>query len=185
MRSPSLRDLAGHPKWLPPSEGSRQQSCSPRTPLSEPEFPTGGRGNEEPVPGFLHGGARASRSGPDPPPIRGLSRVRAGRRRGFTPLPATYGCDGGGGRGGHQISRTPLTEPELPHWEGRGHQGLHPCFRFLGTGDRSGPDPPKIRGLARLRAGRRRDGTSLSGTPREGPVGGGRGFERRAYQQRP
>jgi len=47
--------------------------------------------------GFLHGGARASRSGPDPPPIRGLSRVRAGRRRGFTPLPATYGCVGGGG----------------------------------------------------------------------------------------
>jgi len=77
-----------------------------------------------------------------------------------------------GGRGGHQISRTPLTEPEPPHWEGRGHQGLHPCFRFLGTGDRSGPDPPQIRGLARVRAGRRRDGTSLPVT-RGGPEGGG------------
>jgi len=70
--------------------------------------------------------------------------VRAGRKRGFTPLshplPATYGCDGG--RGGHQISRTPLTEPEPPHWEGKGHQGLHTCSGFLGTGDRSGPDPP-------------------------------------------
>ncbi len=27
------------------------------------------------------------------------------------------------------------------------------------------PDPPPVRGLSRVRAGRRRDGTSLSGTP--------------------
>ena len=26
--------------------------------------------------------------------------------------------------------------------QAKGHQGLHPCFRFLGTGDRLGPDPP-------------------------------------------
>jgi len=37
--------------------------------------------------------------------------------RGFTSPPATNGCDGGGGRGGHQIFRTSLTEPEPPSWE--------------------------------------------------------------------
>jgi hypothetical protein len=88
---------------------------------------------------------------------------------------------GEGERGGQQISRTPLTEPEPPHWEGRGHQGLHTCFWFWGTCDRSGPEPPLIRGLSRVRAGRRRDSTSLSGTSREGPGG----VERRAHQQRP
>ena len=163
------------PEMAPTIRGLPSASCSPRTPLSEPELPYGRQRNEEPVHGFPHGGARASRSGPDPPPIRGSSRVRAGRRREFTPLSASCGYGGGGGRGGPQISRTPLTEPELPHWEGRGHQGLHPCFRFLGTGDRSGPDPPKIRGLARVRAGHRRDGTSLSVTHRGGPGGPGGG----------
>jgi hypothetical protein len=106
--------------------------------------------------------------------------VRARRRRGFTSLSATHGCDWGGGqegRGGHQIFRTSLAEPEPPYWEGRGHQGLHTCFRFLGTGDRSGPDPPPIRGVSRLRAGRRRDFTSLSGNPQGGTGEGGRGFQ--------
>ena len=91
VRSSSLRDLAGPPRWLLPSEGSRQPSCSPRTPRRNPSPLTERQRNDEPVHGFLHGGARASRSGPDPPPIRGLSRVRAGRRRGFTSLPATHG----------------------------------------------------------------------------------------------
>ena len=57
--------------------------------------------------------------------------------------------------------------------QAKGHKGLHPCFRFLGTGDRLGPDPPPIRGLSRVRAGRRRDGTSLSVTHRGGPGEGG------------
>ena len=55
--------------------------------------------------------------------------------------------------------------------QAKGHQGLHTCPRFLGTGDRLGPDLPPIRGLSRVRAGRRRDGTSLSVTHRGGPGG--------------
>ena len=50
---------------------------------------------------------------------------------------------GGGGRGGHQISRTPLMDSEFPIGKAKGHQGLHTCFWVLGTGDRSGPDPPQ------------------------------------------
>ena len=107
VRSSSLRDLAGPPRWLLPSEGSRQPSCSPRTPRRNPSPLTGRQRNDEPVHGFLHGGARASRSGPDPPPIRGLSRVRAGRRRGFTSLPATHGCAGGEGAAALDSSHPP------------------------------------------------------------------------------
>ena len=60
LLSPSLRDLAGPPRWLPPSEGSRQPSCSPRTPLSEPAPSYQKSGNEEPVARVLpHGGDRA------------------------------------------------------------------------------------------------------------------------------
>jgi hypothetical protein len=72
--------------------------------------------------------------------IRGWSRVRAGRRRSFTPLPGTYGCNVGmRGHGGHQISRTPLTEPEPPHWEGRGpRSGI---VEWHGEGPGAGLDP--------------------------------------------
>jgi len=116
--------------WPITRNGSHHQrapvsSLALHTPFyRSPRLPTRRSGNEVPVARvLLHGGARASRSGPDPP-IRGLSRVRAGRRRGFTPLPATYGCNGGGGGlGGHQISRNPLTELEPPHWGGKGPPG--------------------------------------------------------------
>ena len=97
--------------------------------------------------------------------------MRAGRRRGFTPLPATYGCDGGGGAAAIRSLAPPLRSLSPPMGQAKGHQGLRPCFRFLGAGDRLGPDPPPIRGLSRVRAGRRRDGTSLSVTHRGGPGG--------------
>ena len=70
-------------------------------------------------------GIRAFRIDPDPPSFltprfltpQILLRVKARRRRGFTSLSATHGCDWGGGqegRGGHQIFRTSLAEPEPP-----------------------------------------------------------------------
>jgi len=52
-----------------------------------------GQGMKGLWPGFFHMGEPAFLIGKG----SGWSRVRAGRRRGFTPLPATYGCDGGGG----------------------------------------------------------------------------------------
>jgi hypothetical protein len=46
-------------------------------------------------------------------------------------FPTPTGAMGGGGRGGHQISRTPLTELEPPHWKGRGTPGpVHVLFFY-------------------------------------------------------
>ena len=44
VRSPFLRDLAGPPSWLPPSEGSRRRLAHHAPLYQSPSFPTGGRG---------------------------------------------------------------------------------------------------------------------------------------------
>ena len=130
VRSSSLRDLAGPPRWLLPSEGSRQPSCSPRTPRRNPSPLTERQRNDEPVHGFLHGGARASRSGPDPPPIRGLPRSEGEAQARFHLSSGHPWVSREGGRGGFLISRTPLTEPELS-LHGR-HKATRACARAFG-----------------------------------------------------
>ena len=121
---PAPRDGSYHRK------GSRQLSCSPRTPCRNPSLPTGGQRNDEPVHGFFHGGPRASRSGPDPPPIRGLPRSEGEAQARFHLSSGHPWVSREGGRGGFLISRTPLTEPELS-LQGR-HKATRACARAFG-----------------------------------------------------
>jgi hypothetical protein len=79
--------------WPDPREsGGSRQRLAHHAPLSRStSLPTGGRGMKSLCTGSSMGEPAPPGRVLTPPPIRGLSRVRAGRRRDFTSLPASCG----------------------------------------------------------------------------------------------